>query len=199
MRTGHIAAVVLMVLLVLPLTAYAQQADPAAVVAAYYEAALANDIDATLALMADDAVVDMPGFGTYTGLEEIRAWMEGLIALNFEMRFEILQVERDTVTLKSWYNDDDFRTLGVVLAAEEQIVVQEGKIVSDTWIVTEESMAELQAAMAGLPVTGGRPFSSGALLMVVGGLAISGRLCLYACTQHLSGRVEKARSSAFAH
>jgi limonene-1,2-epoxide hydrolase len=178
MKTRLIAITTLVVMLALPLALYAQETDPAAVVTAAYEAWNAGDVDAYVALMADDAVVDMPSFGTHTGLEEIRAWMEGLLPLNPQMEFEILQVEGDAVTLKSWYTDDDFRALGIVLEATEVIVVQDGKITSDTWTVTDESMAELQAAMAALPETGGDPFPTHALLMALGGLAILGGLGL---------------------
>lgn len=178
MKTYLVAITMLAVLLALPLALYAQEPDLAAVVTAAYEAWNAGDVDAYVAFVADDAVVDIPGFGTYTGLEEIRAWMEGLLPLNPQMEFEILQVEGDTVTLRSSYTDDDFRALGIVLEARETIVVQDGKVVSDLWIATDESMAELQAAMAGLPETGGEPFSSGALLMAVGGLAVMAGLGL---------------------
>jgi ketosteroid isomerase-like protein len=178
MKTCLVAIIMLAVILALPLALYAQETDPAAVVTAAYEAWNSGDVDAYLALVADDAVVDIPGFGTYTGLEEIRAWREGLVPLNPQMGFEILQVEGDTVTLRSWYTDDDFRALGVVLEADEVIVVKDGKVKSETWIATEESMAKLQAAMAGLPETGGEPLSSGALLMVVGGLAVMAGLGL---------------------
>jgi limonene-1,2-epoxide hydrolase len=175
MKTRLVAITMLAVVLALPLALYAQETDPAAVVTAAYDAWNSSDVDAYVALVADDAVVDIPGFGTHTGLEEIRAWMQGLIPLNPHMDFEILRVEGDTATLKSWYTDDDFRALGVVLEADEVIVVQDGKVKSDTWIATDESMAQLQAAMAAmaaLPVTGGGPFPSYALLMALGCLAI---------------------------
>ena len=178
MKTRLIAIAMLVAMLALPLALYAQETDPAAVVTAYYEAALANDIDAFMALVAEDAVVDIPGFGTYTGHEEIRAWMEGLMALSSHSEYEIVQVEADTVTLKTSYTDDDFRALGIVLEADEVIVVEDGKVKSDTWLATDESMAELQAAMAALPVTGGNPYPGYALLMTLGGLAISGGLGL---------------------
>lgn len=199
MKTCLVAIMMLAVILALPLALYAQEPDPAAVVTAAYEAWNAGDVDAYVAFVADDAVVDIPGFGTYTGLEEIRAWMEGLLPLNPQMEFEILQVEGDTVTLRSSYTDDDFRALGVVLEADEVIVVEDGKIVSETWIVTEESMAELQAAMTGLPETGGEPLSSSALLMAVGGLAISGGLGLHVCRQYMRRRVKKTRVNDSAH
>jgi limonene-1,2-epoxide hydrolase len=167
MKTRLVTILMLVGTLCLPLAIYAQEDDPRAV------AWNAGDVDAYLARVADDAVVDMPGFGTHTGLEEIRAWMEGLIPLNPHMGFEILQVAGDTVTVRSTYTDDDFRALGIVLEADEVIVVQDGKVKSDTWIATDESMAELQAAMAALPETGGAPFSGDALLVGLGCLAIS--------------------------
>lgn len=172
MKTRLIVIATLVLMLALPLALNAQETDPAAVVTAYYEAALAHDIEAYLALMTDDAVVEIPGFGAYTGLEEIRAWMEGLMALNSHSEYEIVQVEGDTVTLRTTYTDDEFRALGIVLEATETIVVQDGKVVSDTWVVTEESMAELQAAMAGLPVTGGASHVGYALLIALGSLAV---------------------------
>ena len=98
MKTHLIAITMLVGTLILPVALHAQEADPASVVTAAYEAWNAGDVDAYLALVADDAVVDIPGFGTYTGLEEIRAWMEGLIPLNPHMGYEILQGEGGTVT-----------------------------------------------------------------------------------------------------
>jgi ketosteroid isomerase-like protein len=178
MKTHLIAIATLILVPALPLALYAQEADPAAGVTAAYEAWNAGDVDAYLALVADDAVVDIPGFGTHTGHEEIRAWMEGLIPLNPHMGFEILRVEGDTVTVRSTYTDDDFRALGVVLEADEVIVVQDGKVKSDTWIVTDESMAQLRAAMAALPETGGAPVSEYTLLLGPGCLAILGGLGL---------------------
>jgi ketosteroid isomerase-like protein len=178
MKARLIAITMLVGMLILPVALHAQEDDPATVVTAAYEAWNAHDVDAYLAFVADDAVVDIPGFGTHSGLEEIRAWMEGLIPLNPYMGFEILQVEGDTVTVRSTYTDDDFRALGIVLEADEVIVVQDGKVKSDTWIATDESMAQLQAAMAALPVTGGGPFPSYALLVGLGCLAISGGLGL---------------------
>jgi hypothetical protein len=175
MKTRLIAITMLAGMLALPLALHAQETDPAAVVTAAYEAWNAADVEAYVALVADDAVVDMR---TYAGLEEIRAWMEGLMPLNPQMESEILQVEGDTVTLKSWYTDDDFRALGIVLEADEMIVVQVGKVKSDTWIASDEPMAQLQVAMAALPETGGAPFPGHASLMALGGLAIFGGLGL---------------------
>lgn len=176
MKTGVMVLMTIVVFLALPLALHAQESDPAQVITAAYAAWNAGDVDAYMALMADDAVVDMGSFGTHTGAEEVRAWAEGLLPLNPQMEFEILEIEGDTVALNSWYTDDDFRALGIVLEATEAIVVQNGKVTSDTWLVTDESLAVLQAAMAGLAETGGHPCPSDALLMALGGLAILGGL-----------------------
>ena len=151
MKTRLIAVATLIVVLALPGALYAQETDPVAVVNAMYEAFNAGDIDAFLALYTDDAVIDIVPFGTHTGQEEIRAWAEGLMALNAEMKLELLQVDGNTVSVKSWYSDDDWRPLGIVLEATEELTVQDGKITADIWTTTEESLAEVQAAMATLP------------------------------------------------
>jgi hypothetical protein len=172
MKTRLIAVATLIVVLALPGALYAQETDPVAVVNAMYEAFNAGELDAFLALYTDDAVIDIVPFGTHTGQEEIRAWAEGLMALNAEMKLELLQVDGNTVTVKSWYEDDDWRALGIVLEATEELSVQDGKITADIWTTTEESLAEVQAAMATLPQTGGVALPTHALVMALGGLGI---------------------------
>ncbi|MBL7183251.1 MAG: nuclear transport factor 2 family protein [Anaerolineae bacterium] len=181
MKTRLITIATLVLVLALPVALYAQETDPASVVTALYEACNAGDVDAALALFTDDAVVKLvpalpPGSpDTYTGKEELRAWLEGLVAMNWEGEFEILQVEGDTVTtrLTSWA--DPTREIGIApLVATEVYTVQDGKIKGFTWTLSDESLAKVQAALAALPVTGGAAPSiySSALLMALGGLAI---------------------------
>ncbi len=176
MKTRLIATTILVLALALPAALYAQETDPAAVVTAMLEAFHARDVDAFLALYADDAAVKItpppPGvsgeFVVYTGQEELRAWVEGLIAVNGHMEFEILQVEGDTVIGSSWYWDDQIRALGIEsVEAAEEYTIQQGKITYLTYTLSEESMAELYAAMAALPQTGG-PSPTGTLPLWLG-------------------------------
>jgi limonene-1,2-epoxide hydrolase len=167
-----ITMMALALMLALPLALYAQETDSVAVVTAMYEALNAGDIDAFLTLYAEDAIIDIVPFGAHSGHEEIRTWAEGLMALNAEMELEILQVDGNTVTVRSWYSDDDWRALGIVLEAVEELTVQDGKISVDTWITTDETLAEVQAAMATLPETGGVAFPTYAPVMVLGSLGI---------------------------
>jgi hypothetical protein len=185
MKTRLIAITTLVVMLALPVALYAQETDPAAVVMAEMEAVNAGDIDAALAFYADDLVVklvppippDSPD--TYTGKAELRAWFEGLVAVNFKMELEILQVEGDTVTTKCKTWIDPTRQMGVApLEATLVYTVQDGEIKGWTWTASDESLAKLQAAMAALPETGGATFPTYTLVMALGGLAILGGLGL---------------------
>ncbi|MBL7183256.1 MAG: nuclear transport factor 2 family protein [Anaerolineae bacterium] len=176
MKTRLITITTLVLVLTLPVAVYAQETDPAAVVLAGADSLNAGDVD--MAFFADDAVVNilLPGAPeTYTGKEEIRAWLEGLVAQNFQIEIEILEVEGDTVTARSKTWSDPLREMGVApLVSTAVYIVQDGKLTSLTYTPTEESVAKLQAAMAALPVTGGAAPSSYsyALVMALGGLAV---------------------------
>lgn len=180
MKTRLITMLVLVVLLAIPVALYAQDTDPAAVAKALANAVNAGDVEAALALFADDAVVDTGSPASpYTGKEEIRAWLEGMVATNFQIEIEILQVEGDTVTERDKFSDDDLRNLGIApLEGISKITVQDGKITALIFTFTDESLAKLQAAMAALPETGGDAFPTYALVMALGGLAILGGLSL---------------------
>lgn len=173
MRTCVIALVVLFVLLALPMALYAQETDLEAVVTAFYEAFNAGDVDGFVFLFADRAILNIVPFGTHTGKEEIRAYGEGLVALNATMEHEILRVEGDTVTVSAWYSDDDLRALGLRLEGIGEFTIQDGKITADTWTATDESLAALQGAMATLPETGGEVLPVNAVSMVLGGLSVT--------------------------
>lgn len=182
MKKLLITMIVLLVLLVLPLALNAQETDPATVVTDHIVAFKSGNLDAAQAYFADDAVYHLEFMDeTYTGVDEIRAWWEELAAQNFDIEVEVVKVEGDTVTTntKTWV--DFTRELGIApLEATEVYIVQDGKIMSGTWIPTEESVAKLQAAMAPetLPESGGVTFATYAAALALGGLAILGGLGL---------------------
>jgi ketosteroid isomerase-like protein len=177
MKSKMTAMILLAVMIVLPTGLYAQDADPASIAGALVEALMAKDIDAAMALLADDAVVTVipPPTGTsgvFTGKEEIRAWYELLVSWNFRAEISNFQVEGDkaTWTTRTWA--DPFEPLGILpLEYHAEGVFRDGKIVSYTDTMTEDSAARLNAAMASLPVTGGaRP--GGRLLLWLGAGAV---------------------------
>jgi len=181
MKAYLIAVTTLILVLALPVALYAQEADPAAVVNAAIDAWNAGDVDALKALFADDAVAYFPDWGdTETGAEEIGAWIEDLVAANFVIEPESIEVEGDTVTVVAKVWADPSRTLGIApLVTMDVYTVQGGQITSQTSTLTEESSAKLMAAMAALPETGGAAFPIYASIMALGGgLAILGSLGL---------------------
>ena len=117
----------------------------------------------------------MPG-PTIVGKDAIRAYWEAITAKNEDISREITGVEGNTVTTLGRYADDDVRSLGLeYLEVTEEWVIQDGKITEYTSTITDESVAELMAALPpeAMPVSGGDGFPTYAVLMAIGGLTIS--------------------------
>jgi ketosteroid isomerase-like protein len=165
---------VLAMMFVLSSPLRAQETGPESVVAAFYEALNAGDVDAVAVFYADDATVHFPDDDeTLTGAEEILPWIEWLVGVNFVIEAESIQVEGDTVTvaIRTWA--DPSRELGIApLEGRDVYVVKDGQIASQTSAYTEESKAKIEAALATLPETGGVAFPSYLLVTALGGLAI---------------------------
>lgn len=181
MKTRILVLTVLVLGFVLSGALYAQETDPPAVVSAAIDAWNAGDVEGLKALFADDAVVCFPDFDETctTGAEEIGAWIEGLVALNFAIEAESLEVEGDTVTVVAKVWADPTRGLGIApLVTTDVYTVQDGQITSQTSTLTEESAAKLMAAMApeSMPETGGDAFPTYALVVVLGVLIGAGSL-----------------------
>jgi ketosteroid isomerase-like protein len=167
---------VLALILTLPGMLLAQESDPETLARSVFEALNAGDVEAALALYADDAVLDLGAFGRFSGKEEIRGAFENEVSLNASWEVSDFQVEGNTVTFKSLYTSDMMRALGITLEATEVVTVEDGKIVTDTWTATEESLAAFQAATATMPETGGGVLPLHAVVMALGGLAVVGGL-----------------------
>ncbi|OQY36945.1 MAG: hypothetical protein B6243_01925 [Anaerolineaceae bacterium 4572_5.2] len=102
MKIRMILIVALVIVLALPATLQAQEPDPTATIKAMEDALNAGDVDAAMAFFTDDAVVKLEFFGdTCTGADEIRVWFEELVAGNFQIQVEVLQIDGDTVTAKT--------------------------------------------------------------------------------------------------
>ena len=157
MKRLLIAVTVLVVMLTLPVALHAQETDTVAVVTALYEAVNAGDVEAALALYSDDAVIYMPvpppGMpDTYTGKEEVRAWIENEVARNTEYELVSTEVDGTTVIATTSVADDVLRSFGLTsLEQKDEFTIEGGKIVTRTHVFTEESLATLGAAAAALP------------------------------------------------
>ena len=180
MKIRWIVLASLTLMLMLPTVLFAQAMTPEEVITAMIEAEKAGDLEAQIALFADDAVYsilppspDMPG--PIVGKDAIRARREGIAALNAESTSEITGVDGNTVTTRSTYIDDELRSLGLeYIEGIEEYVIQDGKITAYTWTMTDESLAELMAAMPPetVPESGGGAFPIYAVIMAIGGLTI---------------------------
>ena len=148
-----IALMAMVIIFALTSSLYAQETDPEKVLNALADSLNAGDVDATMALYTDDAIIKfvpvMSPPGTFIGAEQVRFFMESLIAANFKIQFEILQVLGDTAVTRSKTWMDPTIQLGI--APMEMIVVyhiEDGKIKSFINVFTDESVAKLKAALA---------------------------------------------------
>ena len=103
-----------------------QGADPVSVLQAFDTALKAKDLDAAMALVADDAVFDVggPAAGVYTGKEQIRRWLQSEMARNVTVERSHFQVTSDKVTY-SWkiFSNGVLRDEGT-----GETIVQDGRI-----------------------------------------------------------------------
>jgi hypothetical protein len=185
-KAGMIAVMMSVVLLALPVVLYAQEPDPMSIINAWVEALNAGDIDAALSYLADDAVVQIvppaPGTsGVFTGKGEVRGWYETVVGQNGLTALSDCQVDGETVTCVNTYAEDSFRSLGIDTVVGEWVaVVQEGKLQSYTFTMSDESLAALMAAMTPpvMPETGGSAYPISTIVTILGALIGVGGLSL---------------------
>jgi len=146
---------IVLVVLLIALTGCRAQPSPAEILAEMEAVLNSSDVDAAMAFFADDAVVKLapalpPGSpDTYSGVDAIHGWFEALVADNFEIAIEVVDVDGDTVTTRTSTWLDTTRQLGVApLVATETYTIRGGKIRGFTWAISDESLAKVQAAMA---------------------------------------------------
>ena len=107
-----------------------QKQDPVSVVQAFYDAANAEDIDAFMELIADDAEIEWGREGLVVGKENIQRRAEALfLAFDFTFVLSDFQVDGNRVTFKHEMILDD--TQAIVEQCADEAVVEGGKIKSD--------------------------------------------------------------------
>jgi len=132
----------------------AQETDPAEVVTAMADALNAGDVEATMVLFTDDAIIkvwygDARPPSSHVGREQVRAFMEKIVAGNFKIQVEILQVLGDIAVTRTKTWMDASIQLGIApLDYIEIYTIQDGKIKGFIDIATDETVAKLKAAMA---------------------------------------------------
>lgn len=165
-----------------PTGVQAQADSPLAIARALVAAESAHNVEAAVALFADDATVVVPLY-TRNTREGIRAWQQELADQNFEAEFVSPQVDGNWVTWTGKISLDPWRRLGVApLDGQWEMTVEAGRIKFFRFSLTPDSTAKLQAAMTGqttsqtLPTTGSArlPFT----WLLIGGLSLLGGLVL---------------------
>lgn len=133
-----------------------EEMNPAEVVEAIYAAVGEKDIDAAVALLADDAVLTLvpppAGLdGTFIGKEEIGGWFKALAEGNGRSEISNVSVAGNTASMRLDFYNDLFEGLGVAPAEFDGVaVVQDGLVKSLSWVFTPEFTAKMGAAMAEL-------------------------------------------------
>ena len=133
----------------------AQETDPVKVLNNLADSLNAGDLDTAMTLYAPDAVINIvpppAGLpGTYTGLKEIRGWLEVLVGMKFKIEgVEILKVEGDKLNVRVKSSSDFARGFNIAFMEHmEEHIIQGGKIKGYTTTFAPETMEKLQAAMA---------------------------------------------------
>lgn len=123
-----------------------------------------HDVEATLLLFADDAVVDIQT-KKFEGKDQIRGWLAQIIQQNIHTEVKgSRSAQGDTVTWTETITRDDYKKLGVDPAvADVQAVVRNSKIESFNVKLTPDTQAKLDAAQqAAQPTTGPQPTAAAA-------------------------------------
>lgn len=130
-----------------------EQMKPEEIVLAQVELLNHGDINAALKLYSDDVELQLaPTFALlpgspdhYRGIEELRAYFESLIASHIQLQIDVQQVEGNTVTTRTYTWMDLTRDLGIApLEATEVYNIQDGKIQSWTWTLSDQSLEKLK-------------------------------------------------------
>jgi ketosteroid isomerase-like protein len=122
-----LSSIVLAVLVSCASATSTAKTDPVSVVKAFYAAENANNLDAAMALIADDAVFTFPQFGEHRGKDEIREWEQFAMEKGGEFELSHIQSTGDTVTFTA-----QFLWMGLHIEHDYEIVVWDGKIKSLT-------------------------------------------------------------------
>ena len=112
----------------------------------------ATQVDTALSYLSDDAMFKMVGFppqipAEFKGKEAIRAAYEGWLPLHPRLQVDVIKVEGNTVSAKTQYWSDPMRSMGVApLVGADVYIVENGKIISETWTLDNESQTKFASA-----------------------------------------------------
>ena len=128
-------------------THIAVETTVSAVFDAFNAAVNAHDVDAALALFAEDAVAEFPNQpppNVYTGTDEIRAWLENDVKDNIQVEIEDAKTSGDTVSATGKVHVDSLPP-DLTLVGAVEVIGKDGKITSFSYTLDDETLAKLAA------------------------------------------------------
>ena len=147
LRSDTISALMLIILLVLPLSAYAQATDAESVLKARETALVGRGLDAILTLFADDAIVVTSSGRMLIGKEQIRVWVQDQVDRQQREEAGPRQVHGNKLSWPGKVYRDDWQKLGVSpLDVTQDAIIQGGKIKFFSTTFAPESWVRLETA-----------------------------------------------------
>jgi hypothetical protein len=144
--------ILMMVILGLAMVSQAvevQPTDPPAVLQRYIDAQNAGDLEAALALWADDGVLTNTRGRTFTGKEALRRFIQGNITRNIRQEPESIDTVGEKVTWINRESNDAYRRLKVApVQQNSEIIVRDGHITSWVNYFPAEEIARIEQACA---------------------------------------------------
>jgi hypothetical protein len=130
------------------------QSDPQEVANALIAAEDSNDVDAAVALFADDAVVTLPT-GVLDTPDAIRGWQQELADGHFRIEAVDVTADGNTVTWHGTVSLDTFRHLGIAsMAGMWTLDIEDGKVKTFDFTFTPEAFTELTAGITAATLIG---------------------------------------------
>lgn len=146
LRSGTISALMLIILLVLPLSVYAQGSNAESVLKARETALAGRDLDRILTLFADDAIVVTSSGRLLIGKEQLRVWVQDQVDRQQREEAGARQVHGNKLSWPGKVYRDDWQKLGVSpLEVTQDAIIQGGKIKFFSTTFNPESWVRLEA------------------------------------------------------
>lgn|GEM_PF-4179191 len=151
------AFLIMLVVLSLSLVVFSVSAQdsPEDVANALIAAEDSNDVEAAVALFADDAVVTLADGSVYDTPEGIRGWQQALADGHFRIEAVHMQVDGNMVTWDGTVSLDTFRTLGIAsMAGNWTLEIEDGKVKTFDFAFTPEAFTELTTGITAATLIG---------------------------------------------
>jgi hypothetical protein len=144
----RIGVVVLIVAALIASRAAAQE-NLVSLVQALQDAMSHGDLDAAMAMYADDAEFEFVGMGSLAGQEQIRGYKEYIAALNTDLQYSDCMAEGNTVTCKLIKNDDMLRKVTAGPVSHSIAFTFEGGLIQKQAVTTPPTSAKILGQTSG--------------------------------------------------